>query len=631
MITYPRKYDVIVVGAGHAGCEAALSAARMGCITLILTINIDTVALMPCNPSIGGPAKANLAREVDALGGEIGKNTDETHIHIRMLNTSKGPAVQALRAQADKFKYKERMKRVLENQERLYLKQAMVQEIIVENAKVLGVVTETGNFYEGNSVIVTTGTFLRGIIHIGLTSFPAGRAGEFPSNKLSLSLKELGLELGRLKTGTTARVNKNTVDFSRTIPQEPSSEPMVFSFDSPEVLPEKQISCYLTYTNEQTRSIILNNLNRSPLYSGRITGIGPRYCPSIEDKVFKFPDRISHQVFLEPEGFDTNEIYVQGMSTSLPEDVQLAMLRTIPGLEEVEIMRYGYGIEYDFVYPTQLYPTLETKKIKGLFLAGQINGTSGYEEAAAQGIMAGINAVLRIRGEKPFILKRSEAYTGVLIDDLITKGTSEPYRMFTSRAEYRLMLRQDNADQRLTPAGYKLGLISDKRYKKYKEKMEKFYNELKRLEKIKVGLGEGEKENFMKITGQKPAFNVSLKELMRRPDITYKSLSLLDRERPDLSRSLMKQIEIEIKYEGYIKKELDYIEKTKKLEETLIPDDINYNIIPSLSREGIEKLNKIRPLSLGQASRLSGITPADISILSIYLKTKGEKNKCIHL
>ncbi|HPZ08232.1 MAG TPA: tRNA uridine-5-carboxymethylaminomethyl(34) synthesis enzyme MnmG [Candidatus Eremiobacteraeota bacterium] len=631
MITYPRKYDVIVVGAGHAGCEAALSAARMGCITLILTINIDTVALMPCNPSIGGPAKANLAREVDALGGEIGKNTDETHIHIRMLNTSKGPAVQALRAQADKFKYKERMKRVLENQERLYLKQAMVQEIIVENAKVLGVVTETGNFYEGNSVIVTTGTFLRGIIHIGLTSFPAGRAGEFPSNKLSLSLKELGLELGRLKTGTTARVNKNTVDFSRTIPQEPSSEPMVFSFDSPEVLPEKQISCYLTYTNEQTRSIILNNLNRSPLYSGRITGIGPRYCPSIEDKVFKFPDRISHQVFLEPEGLDTNEIYVQGMSTSLPEDVQLAMLRTIPGLEEVEIMRYGYGIEYDFVYPTQLYPTLETKKIKGLFLAGQINGTSGYEEAAAQGIMAGINAVLRIRGEKPFILKRSEAYTGVLIDDLITKGTSEPYRMFTSRAEYRLMLRQDNADQRLTPAGYKLGLISDKRYKKYKEKMEKFYNELKRLEKIKVGLGEGEKENFMKITGQKPAFNVSLKELMRRPDITYKSLSLLDRERPDLSRSLMKQIEIEIKYEGYIKKELDYIEKTKKLEETLIPDDINYNIIPSLSREGIEKLNKIRPLSLGQASRLSGITPADISILSIYLKTKGEKNKCIHL
>ena len=523
------------------------------------------------------------------------------------------------------------MKRVLENQERLYLKQAMVQEIIVENAKVLGVVTETGNFYEGNSVIVTTGTFLRGIIHIGLTSFPAGRAGEFPSNKLSLSLKELGLELGRLKTGTTARVNKNTVDFSRTIPQEPSSEPMVFSFDSPEVLPEKQISCYLTYTNEQTRSIILNNLNRSPLYSGRITGIGPRYCPSIEDKVFKFPDRISHQVFLEPEGLDTNEIYVQGMSTSLPEDVQLAMLRTIPGLEEVEIMRYGYGIEYDFVYPTQLYPTLETKKIKGLFLAGQINGTSGYEEAAAQGIMAGINAVLRIRGEKPFILKRSEAYTGVLIDDLITKGTSEPYRMFTSRAEYRLMLRQDNADQRLTPAGYKLGLISDKRYKKYKEKMEKFYNELKRLEKIKVGLGEGEKENFMKITGQKPAFNVSLKELMRRPDITYKSLSLLDRERPDLSRSLMKQIEIEIKYEGYIKKELDYIEKTKKLEETLIPDDINYNIIPSLSREGIEKLNKIRPLSLGQASRLSGITPADISILSIYLKTKGEKNKCIHL
>jgi len=625
MTTYPEKYDVIVVGAGHAGCEAALAPARMGCRALLLTINVDTVALMPCNPSVGGPAKANLAREVDALGGEMGRNTDETHIHIRMLNTSRGPAVQALRAQSDKLRYQERMKQVIENQKSLDLKQALVEEIVVEKGEVKGVITQTGNFFPGKSVILTTGTFLRGMVHIGLTNFPAGRAGEFPSNKLSESLIKLGFELGRLKTGTTARVNKNSIDFSGLIRQDPSDSPLNFSFDSPEVLPSVQIPCYLTHTNEKTRDIILKNLNRSPLYSGKITGIGPRYCPSIEDKIFKFPDRISHQVFLEPEGLTTNEVYVQGMSTSLPEDVQLEMLRSVPGLEHVEIIRPGYGIEYDFAFPTQLYPTLETKKVKGLYFAGQINGTSGYEEAAAQGLVAGINAVLKLRGEEPFILKRSEAYTGVLIDDLITKGTTEPYRMFTSRAEHRLLLRQDNADQRLTPAGYKIGLITPERYRKYEEKMKALEKEKKRL--LSVRTGTGEEEKFCEITGQDAKRNFSLYELLRRPDISYRTLAPLDPERPALSNSLTEQVEIEIKYEGYIKKQLFEVEKGWKLEKMSIPPDLDYSEVPSISREAKEKLTKIKPLNIAQAGRISGVNPADISVLAVYLKARMRKNR----
>lgn len=625
MFTCPEKYDVIVIGAGHAGCEAALASARMGCRTLLLTINADTVALMPCNPSIGGPAKANLAREVDALGGEIGRNTDETHIHIRMLNTSKGPAVQALRAQSDKIRYERRMRHVLENQEGLELKQALAEEIITEEGSVRGVLSQTGNFYEGKRIIVTTGTFLRGMIHIGLTSFPAGRSGEFPSNKLSESLKKLGFELGRLKTGTPARVNKKSIDFSGLILQEPSKEPLVFSFISPQALPPVQVPCYLTYTNEKTRDVIRKNLDRSPLYSGKIEGIGPRYCPSIEDKIFKFPDRISHQVFLEPVGLDSNEIYVQGMSTSLPEDVQLAMLRTVSGLEKVEIIKPAYGIEYDFVFPTQIYSTLETKKIKGLYLAGQINGTSGYEEAAAQGLMSGINAVLSIKGEEPLILKRSEAYTGVLIDDLVTKGTTEPYRMFTSRAEHRLVLRQDNADQRLTPMGYRIGLATEERYKIFQEKMKMIEEEKRRLKEVKVGLGEG--ETFAELLGQEPNRNFTLEELLKRPKLNYSNLAPFDRNRPDLSSGIFNQVEIEVKYEGYIQKQLLAVEKARKFEKMLIPEDIDYDDVHSISKECREKLKKIKPLSIDQAGRISGVNPSDIAILTVYLKAKGKRVK----
>ena len=623
MKIYPKKYDVIVVGAGHAGCEAALACARLASVTLLLTINLDTIALMPCNPSIGGPAKGHIVREIDALGGEMARNIDETYIHIRMLNTGKGPAVQALRAQADKRRYEERMKRVLEQQENLDVKQGLVEELIVNNGWVEGVITQTGTVFMGKTVVLAPGTFLNGVIHIGMKDFPAGRAGEFPSQKLAKNLRELGFEMGRLKTGTTARVSARSCNFSLTTPQLPSSEPIVFSFVSPKVFPSRQVPCYLTYTNKNTKEIILNNLDRSPLYGGKIKGIGPRYCPSIEDKMFRFPDRDSHQVFLEPVGLDTDEIYVNGMSTSLPEDVQWQMLRTVPGLEQVEIIRPGYGIEYDFVFPIQLKPTLETKLIRGLFLAGQINGTSGYEEAAGQGLVAGINASRLTQGKEEFILSRSEAYIGVLIDDLVTKGTEEPYRMFTSRAEYRLLLRHDNADIRLTPKGWEIGLVTEERYKKFTARLEDIKKASKLASNYRIGKSTKEREILsLLLQGEKLHTSYLLSELFKRPYINYKNLKEYGFLPNHFSDEIWQQIEIELKYEGYLSRQQMGVEQKMKLDNILIPKSLNYNEITCISKEARQKLSKVQPRSLGQASRISGVSPADISMLAIYLKSK---------
>ena len=622
MFVQSKKYEVLVIGGGHAGCEAALASARMGCSTLMLTINLDTIALMSCNPAIGGLAKGQLVREIDALGGEMAKNIDVTGIQFRRLNTKKGSAVISSRAQADRQAYRLRMKSVLEKQENLELRQGLVERLLVESGKVCGVETAFKERFLAKTVIITTGTFLNGLIHIGLNHFPAGRMGDAPSIGLAENLRDLGFEVGRLKTGTTPRLNGNTIDFSKTGAQKGDDPPHPFSFSTGE-LRQKQVVCYVTYTNQKTHEIIKRGLDRSPLFTGVIKGTGARYCPSIEDKVVRFAEKDRHQIFLEPEGYHTVEYYPNGLATSLPLDIQVKMLRSISGLEDVEVMRPGYAIEYDYINPIQLKPTLETKQINNLFHAGQINGTSGYEEAAAQGLIAGTNAVLRVKDKEPFILNRSEAYIGVLIDDLVTKGTEEPYRMFTSRAEYRLLLREDNADLRLMEKGYQIGLIKDDIYKRLETKKEVLGDGLKRLKATTIY---PRKEVNDKLVGLRssPLRNVStLEDLLKRPEISYQDLCLFDSLPSDLPDEIVRQLEIHVKYQGYIDRQQQQVEQCKKMEGIVIPPDLDYREIPGLSREVREKLVKIRPYTLCQTSRISGITPAAISILTIYLKKMG--------
>lgn len=619
------KYDIAVIGAGHAGCEAALAAARMGMKTLMFSISLEAVANMPCNPHIGGSSKGHLVREIDCLGGEMGKNIDKSYIQLKMLNTSKGPAVYSLRAQADRKKYQAEMKHTLERQENLYLKQAEIVNITLENGKVKSIETNIGAIYDVDAIIVATGTYLKGKIFIGETSFESGPDGVFPANKLSECLKSLGVNLVRFKTGTPARINRKSIDFSKMEIQEGQKDIEAFSLEDEIDKNKEQLPCYLTYTNQKTHDIIRANLHRSPLYAGKIEGTGPRYCPSIEDKVVRFSDKERHQVFIEPMGENTDEMYVQGMSSSLPEDVQIAMYRTLPGLENAEFTRPAYAIEYDCIDPADLKLSLEYKKIENLFFAGQANGTSGYEEAASQGLIAGINAALKLKGREPVILDRSQAYIGVLIDDIVTKGTNEPYRMMTSRAEYRLLLRQDNADLRLTELGHEVGLISDERYEKFLNKKRNIENEIERIKKLTIKPTEQVNKLLEENNSSQIKAGVKLADLLKRTELSYEKLSEIDPERPELFKAEAQEVEIQVKYEGYIKMQEEQVKKFKKLEDKKLSEDINYDDIKGLRIEARQKLNKVKPLSIGQASRISGVSPADVSVLLIYLEQQKRK------